>query len=283
MSKWPFSGIFLAFFGLLTNFSNAQLRTASASLERAENQYVKIKSLVDSGILPKNRLDEAARELADAKDDAILAETLYSGAKVQDMTPEQAGTMLAAAERRVERQAKVVDDRRALIDKGILAKSEFKTFADELDARRQTLALAQDRKNLLDEIRQMAEVEQQLERAAHGDAASARAVMIRYGGDGIFDLKDLGTIETEFQKQFHRPLPVSAVGQTLVHQAMGLDHRNRVDVALNPDAPEGVWLRHLLERLQIPYLAFRGAIAGAATAPHIHIGPESTRLRLAHG
>ena len=52
----------------------------------------------------------------------------------------------------------------------------------------------------------------------------------------------------------------------------------RSDIALNPDAPEGVWLRSLLERLHIPYLAFRSAVAGAATAPHIHIGTGSARL-----
>jgi hypothetical protein len=37
----------------------------------------------------------------------------------------------------------------------------------------------------------------------------------------------------------------------------------------------------LLERLQTPYLAFRSAVVGAATAPHIHIGTGSTRLKLA--
>jgi hypothetical protein len=62
---------------------------------------------------------------------------------------------------------------------------------------------------------------------------------------------------------------------------MGLDHRNRVDVALNPETSEGLWLRQLLEKLHIPYLAFRSAVAGAATAPHIHIGTGSSRLKLA--
>ena len=92
---------------------------------------------------------------------------------------------------------------------------------------------------------------------------------------------DLTAISAQFEKRFHHALPVSALGQTLLHQSMGLDHRNRVDVALNPDQPEGLWLRALLERLHVPYLAFRSAVAGAATAPHIHIGTGSTRLKLA--
>jgi hypothetical protein len=52
-------------------------------------------------------------------------------------------------------------------------------------------------------------------------------------------------------------------------------------VALNPDQAEGVWLREYLETRRVPYFAFRAAIPGKSTAPHIHIGPPSTRLRAA--
>ena len=79
------------------------------------------------------------------------------------------------------------------------------------------------------------------------------------------------------KSEFHHTLRVSALGPTLVHQSMGLDNRNRVDVALNPDEAEGLWLRRFLERLHVPYLAFRSALPRAATAPHIHIGTGSTR------
>jgi hypothetical protein len=75
-------------------------------------------------------------------------------------------------------------------------------------------------------------------------------------------------------------MPVSARGSTAVHRAMGFDHTGRIDVAVNPDAPEGVWLRKYLDTQGIPYYAFRAAIAGKATAPHIHIGPGSTRLHV---
>jgi len=143
------------------------------------------------------------------------------------------------------------------------------------------LNLAQNRVNLLDELRQMAEQEQALARSAQMDAPLLKNVMIRYDGSGIFDLSELPMISNGFEKQFHRALPISAIGETRVHEAMGLDHRNRVDVALNPDQPEGIWLRHFLEQLRVPYLAFRSAVVGAATAPHIHIGTGSTRLKLA--
>lgn len=257
--------------------------TASASalstalVDQAQTQVELIRSLVKQGALPKNRLDEAIAKLADAQDQAILSQTLYGQLRLQDMPPEQADAMVQAAQRRVDRQSALVEDRRKLLDTGIIARSELTSYEDELESRRRVLQLAQNRVKLLAELREMAETEQRLEQAARAPAN----VLIRYEGNGLFDLGDLPTISNEFEKRFHHGLPISALGQTLVHQSMGLDHRNRVDVALNPDQPEGVWLRHLLERLHIPYLAFRSAMAGAATAPHIHIGLGSTRLKLA--
>jgi hypothetical protein len=253
---------------------------STALLEQAEHEFGKIKALVDDGTLPKSRLIEAQSALSDAQDEAILAQTLYGHARVQDLTSDQVKTMVDAAQRRVDRQQTIVEDRQKLLDNGVLARSEFTAFQDELVSRERVLDLARHRAQLVQDLQQMAIVEQQFESAAHA-AAAAKYVMIRYEGDGLFNLGDLKTISNQFETRFHHPLPISALGQTLVHQSMGLDHRNRVDVALNPDQPEGIWLRQLLERLHVPYLAFRSALAGAATAPHIHIGTGSTRLKLA--
>jgi multidrug resistance efflux pump len=251
-------------------------------VERAQNEVARIEPLVADGTLPKTALDEAKAKLADTEDQEILSETLYGGLKLENMTEAQAADMVAAAQRRVERQLRTVQQREKLLDAGIIARSDLQAFQDELQARERVLELAKSRVQLLHELAQMADAERRLERDLQGKAGSdLKNVMIRFGGNGLFSLSDLPTISTEFEKRFHAAMPVSARGQTLVHQAMGLDHRNRVDVALNPDSAEGVWLRQLLERLKIPYLAFRAAVAGAATAPHIHIGPESTRLRLA--
>lgn len=242
-------------------------------LERAEAEVAKVRELVSQGALPQARLEEAERHLADVQDQATLSATLYNSTHVQDMTQAQASEMVAAAARRVERQQEVVNQRKKLLDMGIVARAEYKEAEDELATREETLALTQNRAKLLEQLAEMARTEQQLEQAAR-----QANVMIRYDGNGSFSLGDLATIQRQFEQKFHHPLPVSALGQTLIHRAMGLDHRNRVDVALNPDGAEGVWLRHLLERLRVPYLAFRSAVAGAATAPHIHIGPGSTRL-----
>ncbi len=161
-----------------------------------------------------------------------------------------------------------------------MAQSEFAAFQDELDSRNRVLELARNRAKLLEDLRQMAETERRLRAGGSQRRAGSEQRDDSLRRQWPVHAGDLPTISSEFQKQFHHPLPISALGQTLVHQSMGLDHRNRVDVALNPDQPEGVWLRRLLERLHVPYLAFRNAVAGAATAPHIHIGTESTRLKL---
>ncbi len=255
---------------------------AQSLVERAQDEVDQINILVGQGTLPKSRLVDAQNHLADAQDEVILVQTLYGELRLQDMTTAQAESMVAAASRRVDRQQKIVLSRRSLVDSGIMAESDFASFQDELEARKRVLELAKNRTKLLNELRQMAEVEQQLERTAlQARANSLAGVMIRYDGSGSFRLDQLPLISRQFENKFHHPLPVSALGETAVHRAMGLDHRNRADISLSPDGTEGVWLRECLERLRIPYLAFRCAIVGAATAPHIHIGPGSTRLALA--
>ena len=73
-------------------------------------------------------------------------------------------------------------------------------------------------------------------------------------------------------------MPVSAYGQTDVHDRMGFAHHGAIDVALHPDSAEGRALMAHLQSLGIPFLAFRAAVAGSATGAHIHIGPPSHRL-----
>jgi hypothetical protein len=250
-------------------------------VQRAEAELTRTKALVEQGALPKSSIADAENKLADARDEAMLAATLYGQPRVQDMTPDNASAMLGAARRRVERQEKIIESRQKLLDMGILSQAEFSTSQEELEARRRVLSLAETRIQLLDELRQMAECEQHFEQLSRMATARLTGLMVRYDGSGTFDLSELPEISNSFERRFHRALPVSAMGQTMLHRSMGLDHRNRVDVALNPDSAEGVWLQHLLETLRIPYLAFRAAMAGAATAPHIHIGPGSNRLKLA--
>jgi hypothetical protein len=86
-----------------------------------------------------------------------------------------------------------------------------------------------------------------------------------------------GDIKGFFTSKFGRTLPVSAFGQTRLHNRLGFDHRNSVDVALNPDSAEGRALLGRLRGFGLPFIAFRHSIPGVATGAHIHVGKPSRR------
>ena len=104
------------------------------------------------------------------------------------------------------------------------------------------------------------------------------ANMIRYVGNAQWSLADSGKIENFFHSRFGHSLPVSAWSETNLHRQMHLDHRNAMDVALNPDSTEGQVLMNYLRDADIPFMAFRRRVAGASTGAHIHIGKPSLRL-----
>ena len=100
---------------------------------------------------------------------------------------------------------------------------------------------------------------------------------IRYTGAGSWAISQAGTLQTFFQQTFKRPLPIAVFGQGAIHNRWHLDHRNAMDVSLHPDGAEGQALIDFMRRNGIPFSAFRGAIPGVATGPHIHIGRPSSR------
>jgi hypothetical protein len=105
-----------------------------------------------------------------------------------------------------------------------------------------------------------------------------KTAYVRYNGFGSWSLSEAGKVEGFFISQFGRRLPVSAFGQTDVHNRLGFDHRNAMDVGVHPDTNEGRALIAYLQSAGIPFLAFRQAIPGSATGPHIHIGRPSHRF-----
>lgn len=254
----------------------------ATEMDRAQQELTKIRDLVQAGALPRARLEEAEFKIEDARDDAVLRQTLFGNVTVDHLTPQQAQEMIAAAQRRVDRQKAKVERSQKLIDTGVIARAEIAPLTDELALREQTMSLAQSRAKLLEELARMAEAERAFEAEVASQpmtTSSSGSLMVRFHGTASFDDKVLGKIETAYEKTFRHVLPISANGETSTHRALGFDHRGRVDVAVNPDQREGLWLRSYLESAKIPYYAFRGAIAGKATGPHIHIGPPSQRLQ----
>ena len=102
-------------------------------------------------------------------------------------------------------------------------------------------------------------------------------MFIRFNGGASWSLADAGKIEKFFSQTFGHALPISAFGQTATHDRLRFDHRNAMDVALHPDSKEGQTLLSYLRQAGIPFIAFRNAVAGAATGAHIHIGNPSEK------
>ena len=103
--------------------------------------------------------------------------------------------------------------------------------------------------------------------------------LLRFNGAAGFNLAEVAKIERFFTGSFGRALPISALGQTTTHDRMRFDHHNAVDVALHPESAEGQSVLNYLRQAGIPFIAFRGAVPGAATGAHIHIGKPSPRLQ----
>jgi hypothetical protein len=103
------------------------------------------------------------------------------------------------------------------------------------------------------------------------------ASFIRYNGATIWALSDAWKVQRFFLDAFKKPLPIAVFGQGAIHDRWRLDHHNAMDVSLHPDGPEGQALLGFLRNNGIPFLAFREAIPGTATGPHIHIGRPSHR------
>ena len=106
---------------------------------------------------------------------------------------------------------------------------------------------------------------------------SESGTLVRFNGGGRWSLADAPKIERFFAQMFGRALPITALGQTGTHDRLRFDHRNAIDVAVHPDSSEGRSLLAYLRQSGIPFVAFRGAVAGASTGAHIHIGQPSAR------
>lgn len=272
--------IFLSL-ALLFGYSCAQAADTLA-LERARSEYARIRELASIGAVSQSRLQQAKDAVADAEDQDVLNRLLYGNVGVENLSESQAKEVVSAAERRVQRVVRRFQDQSALVAQGVLPKNHSEDLERELADRRLTLQLAENRARIFEELLSMARAEEQSILPAEADAADFVPVQA-YVGSGVFKETHLAYLADSFERQFKKALPISAKGQTALHTSLGFDHAGRVDVAVNPDDSEGIWLRETLEKLRVPYIALRAAIAGKSTGPHIHIGLPSNRLRSGDG
>jgi hypothetical protein len=260
--------------GLVTAWAIAALAQAPAG------ELDRVRELVAAGAAPRSALERAQAEVDDRQDEATLRRTLYGMIAIEEINAEDTAAMIAAAGRRVQRKRARLAEMESMAAEGLVARAALAELRDEIRDRETTLELARNRAALLDGISAMARREMETAQVEETQPEML-PVRERFDGNGQFTREHLRKVVLAFEKEFGKALPVSAHGDTAFHRAMGFDHRGRVDVALTPDQPEGVWLRRFLEQESIPYYAFRSFVPGAATGAHIHIGPPSLRLRVA--
>lgn len=258
----------------------AQSSPDPPEIQRVKEQVARVEKLVREGGLPKLRLDEAKELLSEAEDYAVLRRTLYGALKIEELTESLSTAMLESARRLVELQQKRCNRMSKMVEQGVVARTELTTLLEELDSRRKGMIEAESRVRLWGNLLDQARAEQVRQQEAEQLSAGAMAEAVD-PGVGVLSSAKSRQLETDFERVFRKELPVSARGDTSFHRMMGFDHTGRLDVAVTPDSAEGQWLRLWLERSGVPYLAFRTAVKGQASAAHVHIGPPSSRLRTA--
>jgi hypothetical protein len=222
-------------------------------------------------IQPRN---QPASELAKLRQDFIKATREYKSSLEK---------LIASYQRSVQRAEVRLAQSKELFNQGLISKSQ-------LSESENALALINDKVN--ESRHQMATADTQIaaalvEAQAETHLAKLRirkgslvstSSYIRYNGTANWLLPETWKIQKYFFDNFRKPLPIAVFGQGAIHDRWRLDHRNALDISLHPDGVEGQALINFLRSNGIPFLAFRGAIPGTATGPHIHIGRPSHRF-----
>lgn len=188
-----------------------------------------------------------------------------------------------------ERDAKQAEDKlgklKELYTEGLVAKRDVDAGEKTLTDARAKIAETQKQMQAADAQIAEALVEEKTIEQVASTAPPPRGKMlrttayIRYTGTGSWSLSaGASRVMAFFQQSFGRQLPISAFGQTAVHNQLGFDHRNAMDVALSPASREGQALIAYLQANGIPFFAFYMAIPGSATGAHIHVGMPSHRI-----
>ena len=217
-------------------------------------------------------ISELNKESSKARADVIKAAKDYKASLEKVLELQQADAKVKAEE---------VEKRKSLLGLEIISKREVEIKEQELA---QALAKVEETKSqmggadtLISEVLAAEQMAKMRPLGIGGYAATSS--LIRYNGPSGWSLANAIQVQSFFVNRFGRSLPISAYGQTAVHDRLGFDHRNSIDVAVHPDSSEGQAVMAYLRSAGIPFIAFRQAVAGSATGAHIHIGYPSHRIR----
>jgi hypothetical protein len=280
------------------SFVHDSTLTAYQSLVRVIRVHLRLISL---SLLPfmivsaqKNASHRQEKTSSPTQTASELARTRAEFVKATKEYKESLRKLLELYETDARRAEARLKQQRELYAQGLIARREVDASEDELKTKQNKInevktQLANADKNIADAFLEAeAEEKERITRRKNAQIAkdsranvplTATATMMRYNGAGAFSLTT-GAVEVQqfFLSRFNRALPVSAYGQTAVHDRLGFDHRNAMDVAVSPDSAEGRELIAFLQARRIPFIAFRHAVPGSATGAHIHIGLPSHRI-----
>jgi VIT1/CCC1 family predicted Fe2+/Mn2+ transporter len=222
----------------------------------------------------QSKKSAAKNQLAETRSELISATEAYK---------ESAQAVVKFQEQEVANATAKIEQLRQLVADGLIARNELAAAEQQIEAAK--AKLEGTKKQIADSdnlIAQIMDAEKSEKAMAKAQAAQSRRlvqpVSMRYNGMAGWALSNISSVQAFFSGTFGRPLPISTLGQSATHNAMRWDHRNSADVGIHPDSAEGRALISFLQSKGIPFLAFRGAIPGVSTGPHIHIGYPSGRL-----
>ena len=193
---------------------------------------------------------------------------------------EQLQKSMPLHEEKIRDQGADYEMKREMYEKNLISKNELDSSEQalagaHLDAGRIREWIAEDDRALA-LAAEAAEESKGLRQGPKADLTTA--AFIRFDGASSWSIHAFEKIESFFRRQFGKPPPVSAMGQSHTHDRLGLDHRDAVDIAVRPDSAEGRALMAYLRRAGIPFIAFRGRLSSISTGAHIHVGRPSPRL-----
>ena len=191
--------------------------------------------------------------------------------------------LLVIYEGNVKKAEDKLEQSRKLLAEGLISRVQFEESERTLATAKNEVAGIQRQITNADQQVASIFVETQAEKEISRNLRLARQSLVRtssftrFTGAPGWGLNEAWKVQKFFSDTFNKQLPIAVFGQGAIHERWRLDHRNAMDIQLHPDSAEGQALLNFLQKNGIPYLAFRAAIPGTATGPHIHIGRPSHR------
>ena len=191
--------------------------------------------------------------------------------------------LLPYQKEKVKRAEDKLEQSRKLLAEGLIPRSQFEESERALTEAKSEVEKTQRDMATADAQAAGIYAETEAEREIAKNLRLARQSLVRtssftrYTGAGSWVISESWKVQRFFSDTFNKQLPIAVFGQGAIHDRWRLDHRNAMDISLHPDSVEGQALLNFLQKNGIPYLAFRAAIPGTATGPHIHIGRPSHR------